>query len=86
MSGKYYLEYEALVYNMPACKELECFEHVFVTNMVTNELGKFILPEKDMMLAMNQVFLFCCTRDENNNNVYITLKNKIRKMEIVCTW
>ena len=75
MEKKYIVNYEALVYNMPACENLEILEHVFVTNLVTKEMENLIAPHKELLKA-NHTFCSCCVNDENNNNVYITVKNK----------
>lgn len=76
MDEKFFVDYEALVYNMPACKGFEFLDHVFVVNNVTTEIEKIIKPDKEP-LTMNFAFLNCVVNDEKGNNVFITVKNKI---------
>ena len=75
MSEKYLIKYEALTYNMPACKNFEFLEHTFAVNPVTPETEKVIVPDKEP-LKVNYAFLSCCVNDENGNKVFITAKNK----------
>ena len=75
MSEKYLIEYEALTYNMPACKNFEFLEHTFDVNPVTPETEKVIVPDKEP-LKVNYAFLSCCVNDENGNKVFMNGKKK----------
>lgn len=79
---KYFVDYEALVYNMPECNGFEFLDHQFIAHPVTAEDEEFIAPNKDM-LKTNFSFRACCLTYSDNHSSYITSQNKT-PLEITC--
>lgn len=78
---KYYVDYEALVYNMPVYNGFEFLDHMFITHHVTAEDEKIIIHSSDI-LKTNFSFQACCMTNCDNHSSYITAQNKV-SLEIV---
>lgn len=72
---KYFVDYEALVYNMPECNDFEFLNHEFIAHPVTAEDEKFIVPNNDMLKA-NFSFQACCLTYSDDHSSYVTAQNK----------
>lgn len=79
---KYFVDYEALVYNMPECNNFEFLDHKFIAHLVTAEDEKIIVPDNDMLKA-NFSFRVCCLTYSDKHSSYITAQNKL-PLEITC--
>lgn len=79
---KYFVDYEALVYNMPECNGFEFLDHQFIAHPVTAEDEKLIVPNNDMLKA-NFSFQACCLTYSDDHSSYITAQNKT-PLEIAC--
>lgn len=75
MLTKYFIEYEALVYNMPECGDFEVLDHKFIANPVTSEVKRIIMQGEDILKA-NFAFQSCCLTYQDGHISFITSKNK----------
>lgn len=81
MSIKYYINYEALMYNFPECGNFEFLGHKFVSNLVTPEIEKCIIPNDEVLLA--NFGLQCCCLPYSDGNLYYTTAKNIAPIELV---
>lgn len=72
---KYFINYEALVYNMPEIDDYEFWDHKFIVNYLTKTEDELIIPDNDPLKA-NYSFIKCCIRQSDGCLAYITAKNK----------
>lgn len=73
---KYFVDYEALVYNMPECGNFEFLDHKFVIHPITIEDQNHIIPDNDLIKA-NFLFMGCCLTYSDGHTSYITAQNKV---------
>lgn len=74
MEMKYFINYEALVYNMPELNGFEYLDHKFVTNHLTAENARALIPENDILKG-NFLFQSCCLNYEDGHISYITVQS-----------
>jgi hypothetical protein len=77
---KYYIRYEALVYNMHIGNELELYDHLFKTNDLTLEMENALYKNIPNSLMYNSRFI-SCVFPYKQKKIYITVKN-IKLIEI----
>ena len=75
MTTTYFINYEALSYNMPECNDFEFLNHKFIANLVTQEIQNIIVPQNDILKA-NFTFQSCCLPYHDGHISYVTAINK----------
>lgn len=82
MSNKYFIEYEALVYNLPECNNFEFLGHSFVPHIITDDMQNDIILDNDI-LRSNFTFASCIVSYSDGHSSYITAQNK-ETIEMTC--
>lgn len=79
---KYFVNYEALVLNLPLRTDLELLDHKFLVNSLSSEDEKRLLVFDKDTLKFNYLFMSCCFSYSTDQISYVTIQNN-RPMEFL---
>ena len=79
---KYFVNYEALVLNLPLRTDLELLDHKFLVNSLSSEDEKRLLVFDKDTLKFNYLFMSCCFSYSTDQISYVTIQNN-RPMEFI---